>query len=200
MKTAPDNHFETYLLSCQESDENIVNVSIELEPEFAFRQKKKSVDQLICRSICTPTKMWKHFGLVLSVFIITCCPSLLCSISAGQLNRQRDGDWGHTGDHSWHQQICGCDYTTHKQPVCQTGFHSHIYINPASKSKWQCWLNKETTRMILQRQQQQTAQTDIWEAGRKTRPGTHIVFNSAANVTCHLPLDFKQNVIERKIH
>lgn len=37
MKAEPDNHFDTYLLSCQESDENIVNVNIELEPGFAFR-------------------------------------------------------------------------------------------------------------------------------------------------------------------
>lgn len=155
---------------------------------------------------------WVYFGLIgqltlnsilLNIFLwvtilLVCVRSSTLSIL---MNRQRDGDWGQIGDHSWHQQICGCDYMTHKQPVCRTGlkFHSHIYINPASKPKWQCWLNKETTRMIPQRQQQ-TAQTDIWEAGRKTRPGTHTVFNSTVNVTCHLPFDFKQNVIERKIH
>lgn len=53
--------------------------------------------------------------------------------------------------------------------------------------------------MIPQRRQQ-TAQADIWEAERKTRPGAHTVFKSAVNVTGHLSLDFKQNSIERKIH
>lgn len=40
--------------------------------------------------------------------------------------------------------------------------------------------------MIPQRQQQ-TAQTDIWEAERKTK----LCWNSAANVSVHLSLDFR---------
>lgn len=126
--------------------------------------------------------------------------SLVPSCSLGTIiNRQSHVDWGQISDHSWHQQIGGCDYKKHKQLVCWAGleFHSRIYINPASK--WQRWLNKETTRMIPQRRPQ-TAQTDIWEARWETRPGTHSVFNSTVNVAVLLPLDFKQRVIEKKIH
>lgn len=53
--------------------------------------------------------------------------------------------------------------------------------------------------MIPQRRQQ-TAQTDIGVAERKTRRGAHAVLNSTVDVTGHLSFDFKLNSIERKIH
>ena len=115
------------------------------------------------------------------------------------VNRQRDVNRGQIGDYRWHQQICGCDYKNHRQPVCCTGleFHCHIYINPASQYKWQCLLNTETARMVPQREQQ-TSQTDIWEAESKTRPGTHTAFKRAVNVTgpCLSLLTLNRNLLK----